>query len=98
MIKLKLFGSHSSNKWNLFSWGKSVRNTFNIKNDCNTSKNPFLRRKFGLQLGCENISVTSVLGFVDWAIVNVLIWLELWHDLGGSAVDNWHNGELLLWS
>jgi len=98
MIKLR-FLSNRSDEWDFFSWSESVRNTFNIKNKSDTSKDPFLWWKFGLQLGSEHVSITSVLGLVAWALVNVCVnFLNAsWNDLS-SAVNDWHNGELFLWS
>jgi len=90
--------SNISNKCDFFSWSKSVRNTFNIKNKGYTSKNPFLWWEFGLQLSGENVSVTSVLCFVTWTFVDILVYLKIVGDHGGSTVNNWHDRELLLWS
>ena len=91
--------SNLSDEWNFFSWGEGIGDTFDIKNECNTSKDPLLWWEFCLQLGGENVSVTSILSLVAWALVDVLVYL---FDSGGddlsSAVNDWHNGELFLWS
>jgi len=68
--------SQLSDDWNFFSWSESVGNTFNIKNQGDSSKNPFLSWKFGLELGGENVGVTSVFCLVDWALIDTLVDLE----------------------
>ena len=87
-----------SDQWNFFSWGESIGDTFNIKDQGDTSKNPLLGWEFGLELGCEHVGVSSVFGLVDWALIDTLINLNSCWDLVSSAVDNWNNGELFLWS
>jgi hypothetical protein len=54
--------------------------------------------EFGLELGCEHVGVSSVFCLVDWALINTLINLDRCWDLVGSAIDNWDNRELFLWS
>jgi len=88
----------SSDEYNFFACCESVRNTFNIKNKRNTSKNPFLWRKFGLELGGENVGVTSVFCLVAWALIDSSINLGGSWELHSSAVHNWEDRELLLWS
>jgi len=88
----------SSDELDFFACCESVGNTFNIKDKSYTSKNPFLWWKFGLELGGENVGVTSVFCLVAWALIDSSINLDggwKWH---GSAVHDWHDRELLLWS
>jgi len=92
-VKIIIFISSEflSDECNFFSWGESVRDTFNIKNQGDTSKNPFCGWEFGLELGCEHVGVSSIFCLVDWALINTLINLDRCWDLVGSAVYNWDN-------
>jgi len=48
-----------------------------------------------LQLGCEDVSISSDLRLVDWALVHALLFLALLHQ-DWAAQDNWNHAELLL--
>ena len=103
IIKVYLFISQnnnyiSSNERSFFSWSKGIGGTFNIEDQGNTSKNPFLSWQFGLELGSENICVSSIFCLVDWALINSWVYLESVLKLSSSAINNWYNRELLLWS
>jgi hypothetical protein len=74
-----------------FSWGKGIGDTFDVKNQGNTSKYPFLRWEFSLELSGENVGGTSIFCLVDWALVDSWINLLCKMELSGFAVDNWYN-------
>jgi len=55
--------------------------------------------KFSLELGCEDIGVTTSLCLVNWALVDTLVFLcVMVTNHGGTAVYDWDNTEQLLWS
>jgi hypothetical protein len=87
-----------SDDWSFFSWSESIGDTFNIEDKSDTSKNPFLSWEFGLELGGENVGVTSVFGLVDWALIDTLVNLLSGGKVCCSAVDDWYDGEKFLWS
>lgn len=75
---------------------EGIRDTFYIENDGDSSKDPLAWWVLGLKLGIEHVGLSSELGLVNWARVDVLVILLHVDGLGDTA-DDWNDRELLLW-
>merc|ERR1711966_516244 len=60
-----------------------------------TGEDPLHWWMLSLQLGCEDVSISSDLRLVDWALVHALLLLAILHQ-DWAAQDNWNHAELLL--
>lgn len=75
---------------------EGVRDSLDIKDDGDSSKDPLTWRLLGLQLSVVDEGGSSQLGLVHWALEGVLLVLDVL-DLLSDTVDDWDDRELLLW-
>lgn len=73
---------------------EGIGDTFNIENHGHTGQNPFEDVVLRLQLGWEDVGLSSGLGLVDRADVDALVFLVTHHDC--AAEHGGDNAEVLL--
>jgi len=81
--------------WRFLSRREGIGDTLNIEDQRDTGKHPLRRSMLGLELCGEHVRLVSVGGHVARTLVDTLINLAFYNQLG-SAVDQGHDRELLL--
>lgn len=83
-----------SRSW-FFAVGESIRDTLDIEDHGDSSKDPSEWWVLGLELSQEDVGLASGLVHVHRALIDTLLFFAL-NNRNGLAVDNRDNGELLL--
>lgn len=76
---------------------EGIGDTLDIEDERAAGKHPLLWRVCCLELGCEHITLVSVRRHVHGTLVDTLLFFAL-NDEFGSAMNQWHDRELLLWN